>query len=760
MNKRIRRSLFIGLGGIGVETIRRTKAAFYEEYSETAETIPCIGFLGIDTDVFSLRGTVPGKEGDGKLSPDEQLFLRSWDNLAAIYQSQKEHFAWFPKENVPSLLSLSPDAVRSKKRLLLSLNKEMVVAKLRDAVCRVAYSETDAVTILDAPFFEIHLVFSLAGGTGSGIFLDVAEIIQDILEETNIKANLIAYVFLPDAFSPMSSTCAGFMLKNSYAALLELDYRISQSDRINSPFYKVFFVGQTSIQESIQTVCSKTSQMLFSALGELGVLISDIDDTLVQIRIDGVFDVLNKKSWAYSFGVSDLMYDHEMAINCCSLKIQIGYIDKMLQDDDCYSSVELWLMKAGIREEYKEVSDWLFASCTLRPPCLERSMLSRRCRKEEVNGKLLTYFRSNEVSEDLGAQQVEKMLECVGVLLKNALRGMEERGEIGKSESFLRTVRDHVTGCTLPALSEALLNSDSRLHAYERDLSESVEMLENTMNRLFPGRMEKLFDEINDKAFSYIREKVKVQCENNALVFFDRLLRILDLELEKMAQVHSILLEIRADNLSRIHRDLFNVRSAFNITQQQIELLGEKMNDISLSACRFSSMVPLYDQPNLNDFRERLECLSHGDPIYTWFLDKDLTTVIDEMTTDELESCIDWINRHAQVTVALDSSALQKCELVDKQDFLCLPSDRELLERKGVSISKLGPNPFCVAEAFLDRITVLHTLGPLPVFAISSLQEMRRAYENDPSPIRYHTDALLFHKMKQENFSLWPNPNL
>ena len=295
MNK-IRRSLFIGLGGIGVETILRTKAAFYEEYSEAAEAIPCVGFVGIDTDELSLKRTVPGKERDGKLAPDEQLLLRSWDNLATIYQSQKEHFAWFPEQNVPSLTSFSPDMVRSKKRLLLSLNKEKVVAKLRDAVCRVAYSETDAVTILDTPFFEIHLVFSLAGGTGSGVFLDVADILQGILDERGIKANLIAYAFLPDAFSPVSSVSTSFMMKNAYAALLEWDYRISSDYHTFTPFYKAFFISREMARDSIHSGSSAVSQVLLGYTGLLGGRMSIYDDDLITYWNSGAFNLFNKKA--------------------------------------------------------------------------------------------------------------------------------------------------------------------------------------------------------------------------------------------------------------------------------------------------------------------------------------------------------------------------------------------------------------------------------------------------------------------------------
>ena len=47
MATKIRRSLFIGLGGTGMNALLHTKKMYYDTYGEVP---PMIGFLGLDTD--------------------------------------------------------------------------------------------------------------------------------------------------------------------------------------------------------------------------------------------------------------------------------------------------------------------------------------------------------------------------------------------------------------------------------------------------------------------------------------------------------------------------------------------------------------------------------------------------------------------------------------------------------------------------------------------------------------------------------------
>lgn len=71
MATKIRRSLFIGLGGTGMNALLHTKKMFYDTYGEIP---PMIGFLGIDTDGGVYNKTIPAADGTAvSLSTSEQL---------------------------------------------------------------------------------------------------------------------------------------------------------------------------------------------------------------------------------------------------------------------------------------------------------------------------------------------------------------------------------------------------------------------------------------------------------------------------------------------------------------------------------------------------------------------------------------------------------------------------------------------------------------------------------------------------------------
>ena len=59
---KIRRSLFVGLGGTGMRTLLYLKKLFVDTYGEVP---PMIGFLGVDTDMNEFTNTLEAKSTVG-----------------------------------------------------------------------------------------------------------------------------------------------------------------------------------------------------------------------------------------------------------------------------------------------------------------------------------------------------------------------------------------------------------------------------------------------------------------------------------------------------------------------------------------------------------------------------------------------------------------------------------------------------------------------------------------------------------------------
>ena len=54
---------------------------------------------------------------------------------------------------------------------------------------------------VDSNLLDVVIVFSVAGGTGSGMFLDVAFMCREVLSDSKRELDLTGYVLLPSAFS-------------------------------------------------------------------------------------------------------------------------------------------------------------------------------------------------------------------------------------------------------------------------------------------------------------------------------------------------------------------------------------------------------------------------------------------------------------------------------------------------------------------------------------------------------------------------------
>ena len=70
MPTKIRRSLFVGLGGTGMKALLHTKKMFVETYGEVP---PMIGFLGIDTNLGEYSKELDSSYGKIILEPSEQM---------------------------------------------------------------------------------------------------------------------------------------------------------------------------------------------------------------------------------------------------------------------------------------------------------------------------------------------------------------------------------------------------------------------------------------------------------------------------------------------------------------------------------------------------------------------------------------------------------------------------------------------------------------------------------------------------------------
>lgn len=228
MNNRRSRSLIIGVGGTGLEAVKRTRKKVEDKYGDTQQ-LPITGFLWIDTDQKEKisnpeAGGSPLKENEKcwttVSSKDAEQMIRNLEQYPNINQ-------WYPPEleRNPNALVAGSGQIRAQGRFAFFCN----YGKIRDAVVDACRRTKGHETMMQQQYqinvvpntINIYIVGSFSGGTGSGMLLDLCYCIQHWLqgEATPIITTITP---LPSIFA--GNDVDNRIQTNAYAALMEWSY--------------------------------------------------------------------------------------------------------------------------------------------------------------------------------------------------------------------------------------------------------------------------------------------------------------------------------------------------------------------------------------------------------------------------------------------------------------------------------------------------------------------------------------------------------
>jgi hypothetical protein len=228
----LQRALIIGLGGCGAEVIRRVRRLLIDRFRRF-ENIPIVRFLYIDTDPTWLRDMVSTIEEDIRL-PDSERFDAQFPDATGLYRGIREgyypHYSWFSIEKLDPHKSVTHGAgtIRQLGRLCFWHHAAKIREKMERLVGELNHDVNaqfmqNTYNIAVDPGVNIHVIAGLAGGTGSGMFMDVAYMARRVLQTLGVAGThqFVGYLVLPGAFRDLTGANA---LPNGYAALKELNY--------------------------------------------------------------------------------------------------------------------------------------------------------------------------------------------------------------------------------------------------------------------------------------------------------------------------------------------------------------------------------------------------------------------------------------------------------------------------------------------------------------------------------------------------------
>lgn len=242
-------TLMVGLGGLGSYIVRNVYAKLPEDHKQKA-----IAHI-MDTDVSELKATDYAE----LMNQHRVTQTSNQQTVGTTFDQLKQHTAveqWFPpiKQLYHKKMSKGAAQVRAVSRLaILDTIKSGRINRLNnniDELLRLDHSD-----ILDA--VRVVIVSSLAGGTGSGSFLQMALYIREYLKRQHQfeNATFRGFLVMPEIFIKNGDYAGGqdsggaemeaTVRANGYACFKELDAVIRQrnglfEDRINSKTAPLF----------------------------------------------------------------------------------------------------------------------------------------------------------------------------------------------------------------------------------------------------------------------------------------------------------------------------------------------------------------------------------------------------------------------------------------------------------------------------------------------------------------------------------------
>ena len=767
-----------------MNALLHTKKMFVETYGEVP---PMIGFLGIDTDGDAYNKELPSKYGPVKLAPNEQNPIQVEDAQAS-YIVSKKHFSWVHPDNVFALTSMTKGAgmIRSNGRFALTCNFESLSNKVRDVVGRITDANIKTNARYDADFVgdvEVHMVFSMSGGTGAGTFINMAYIIKNALG----KCKVTGYAVLPDVFETMSQFGMERVKPNTYGSIVDLDYfmhlngtegfqfdYVTSTQEIKSkPFSAFFFIDNKNkggdSYSNIDQLAEMISLALVTSSGELSGTVDSVTDNVEKSIMNGDGTVGNKRAWVSGMGACEILFRGQDMCEINALKNAQRIIQRMTNSCvDANVIVNNWIdsPEVNIRENGGAANDNVINFLLSKNPkypmediddnqAAESSAKAYieavgRPKDEEVQNKVNELrFRVNKELHNLMVKSINQ--ECGVGLAKDILDSLKSQVDLFLGEM----------NAEKKELTEAQPRLENAIKVASEDLKEYSSRFFKTQSNV-DERKQTVCDATMALAIN-IREQKR---RDGAITFFNSLLQSIN---EEQLKLHDIENKLRAVNISVNDKisALQNNVSGNNAASFQIDLAKQAIHTIAFNDDEIQIVDFLDTLPNEKFYEignKQTEYIEKALMNYTRNLPtakKWSSTTIDDIMKQmdkDNPAELDRILRLALSKAAPLLNINTRGEVgyrVAHFTYVGAPMESTILQDNNRLESLAGGERIQFARLGMnDRIIIYNQIGVVPAYFLSSLENYRQKYKHNT--IFSHFDFNFYNRMLKENFSLQP----
>ena len=369
-SRRINRTICIGLGGTGRDVLMRIRRLIVERHGDLKQ-LPIISFVHIDTDkgASNTTGLRTGNTYHGvdlRFSDAEKVAATMTrlevDNMTRELSRNVSNYdgspgvhsnisSWFPPQLLPDLKAIQDgaQAIRPVGRLAFFHNYRKIKSTIDSAEQRTRGHEAFMIRnnwSVDRKL-NIFVVGSLCGGTGSGVFLDVAYCLRQMYG--NDGAEIVGYLVMsPQLYGDTSNQYA-----NTYAALKELNYYATAETTFKAeydlqnlefvaedrpPFEYVYLVSNRTksnykILEKSKLCNVIAHKITLDFAGDLASALSaNRDNYLIPMIPTDLHPRPNTQRYL-TFGLSEIYFPRDIAVQISLNRIKIKLVDFWLQGE-------------------------------------------------------------------------------------------------------------------------------------------------------------------------------------------------------------------------------------------------------------------------------------------------------------------------------------------------------------------------------------------------------------------------------------------
>lgn len=379
----INRTVCIGLGGTGRDVLMRIKRLIVDRYGDLTN-LPIVSFVHIDTDktATQISGLRTGSTYHGvdlsftdaekisatMTSTEVNNFLQGVEKRSNYErQGPYDHIMrWFPPQLLRNIKAVEEGAkgIRPVGRLAFFHNYKKIESILEKAENRTRGHEANLVRagLRVEPGLNIFVVGSLCGGTGSGMFLDVAYSLRKKYGDQG--AQIVGYLVIsPELYGNTPN-----MIANTYAALKELNHYTSRGSQFEAcydlqdltivqenrpPFDYTYLVsnqtnGEYKIleQRKLSNVIAHKIALDFS--NELAPVVKGMRDNFLQHLIQEDDHPRPNTQRYLTFGLGAIYFPRDVivkiALTKISLKLVRFWLNGMGQSPDPQVLLEKFLL--------------------------------------------------------------------------------------------------------------------------------------------------------------------------------------------------------------------------------------------------------------------------------------------------------------------------------------------------------------------------------------------------------------------------------